>query len=127
MILNLFLAGNKGKKGSRAFAMLEYVMLLLILAIALVSFRGYLQRAFQGQYRKVGESFGFLRQYNPRNSLDCVFEPATGVWYSSACFNNKILADKCAYLSADDYKKCVYTAKIQCRTGCAMEAYEEPK
>ncbi len=124
MILNLFLASNKGKKKCRAFAMLEYVMLLLILAIALVSFRGYIQRALQGQYRKTGESFGFLRQYNPRNSLDCVFDPGVGVWYSSACFNNKILADKCAYLSANDYKNCVFTAKVQCRAGCSTEAYE---
>ena len=78
MISNLRRANKMGRP--RAFAMLEYVMLIIILAAALFTFRTYLQRAFQGQYRKAGESFGFLRQYNPGSSIDCAFDPETNSW-----------------------------------------------
>ena len=100
-------------------------MLVIILAAALFTFRGYIQRALQGQYRKAGESFGFLRQYNPGASTDCAFDTwssnATGTprevnaWYSQACFNNKSV--RCN-LNAQ-YDDCLGDVRLSCQQGCA--------
>jgi hypothetical protein len=114
MTLNLCRA-NKNRL--HAFAVLEYVILITIVCAALFSFRGYIQRGLQGQYRKAGETFGFLRQYNPDATIDCAFDPDLNVWYSQACFNNRGQATAGRrttreVVAADD------AAKLACQLGC---------
>ena len=77
----------------RAFAVIEYVMLITIVCAALIAFRVYIQRSLQGQYRKAGESAGLLRQYDPGATIDCVHEVGESyeITYSRACFNNKVV------------------------------------
>ncbi len=115
MTLNLHRAGSQRK---RAFAMLEYVMLVIILAAGLFTFRAYIQRSVQGQYRKAGESFGFARQYNPGASRECAFEGTTNTWYSQECFNNKV---NCKTQTAETYDACVDAAKAACTLGCTSK------
>ena len=106
-------------KQRRAFAVLEYVMLVLILLMGLVGFRIYIERGFQGQFRKAGESFGFLRQYNPGASRDCAFEPSLGIWYETGCFNNEIIRRRCKEEAAGPaYDLCIDDSKKACRMGC---------
>lgn len=105
----------RANKRRRAFAMLEYVMLIIILLAGLFVGRSYVQRAFQGQYRKAGESFGYLRQYDPGASLDCTYD---GIWYSQACFNNKILQKNCTHPETGTYDDCAWTVKVECKLGC---------
>jgi hypothetical protein len=110
----------------RAFAVLEYVMMIIILATGLYMFRSYIQRGFQGQYRRTGESFGFTRQYNPGASRDCVMETlanATGpVTYEKGCFNNKILALGCARKApGNSYDNCITGAQTGCTAPCNFE------
>lgn len=103
----------------RAFAVLEYVMLVLIIAAGLVGFRVYIERGFQGQHRKAGESFGFLRQYNPGASRDCSFDPVLGIWYEMGCFNNEILRRACKREAPGaPYDRCINDSKRACTTGC---------
>lgn len=42
---------------------LEYAVLILIVAVALVTMSGYIRRALSGKWREVGDTFGFGRQY----------------------------------------------------------------
>ncbi|MBF0569994.1 MAG: hypothetical protein HQL18_04395 [Candidatus Omnitrophica bacterium] len=50
---------------SRAFAVLEYVALILILLWALSLMRPYIQNAVMGQYQKASETYSFGRQHLP--------------------------------------------------------------
>ena len=103
-------------KRRRAFATLEYVMLIIILAAGLYTFRNYIQRGFQGQYRRAGESFGFLRQYNPSASRDCASN--NGTWYEQGCFNNQLLVLGCGRKAQADYDGCLQSARSACTAGC---------
>ena len=82
-------------KNQSAFTILEYALLLIILMAGLFTMRPYVQHAMQGQYRKAGEGFAFTRQYNPGASADCAYDDKLKIWYAQACFNNKILVNKC--------------------------------
>ena len=99
--------------GRRAFAMLEYVMLVIIVVFGLLSFSTYLRRGFQGQYRKVGTSIGFGRQFAAHGTLDCVND---GGWFSQACFDNEVVARKCSRVA--DYDACISGVKSACTAGC---------
>jgi hypothetical protein len=91
-------------------------MMVIILAAGLYTFRTYIQRGFQGQYRKAGESFGFTRQYNPGASRDCVMDTQT---YEKGCFNNKVLGLRCGQKApGNEYDTCIEAAKTACKTGC---------
>ena len=81
----------------RAFGLLEYTALIIIILAGLLAFGPYIQHAMQGQYRKVGEGFGFLRQYNAAASVDCAYDDQNKVWYSQACYNNEMLKARCNY------------------------------
>ncbi len=77
------------RRTTRAFATLEYVMLIIIIMAGLITFQVYIKRGMQGQYRKTGEGFGLLRQYNTGATKDCAYDPNIRIWYSQACLNNK--------------------------------------
>jgi hypothetical protein len=110
------------RMGQRAFTVLEYVILIVVFIGAIYAFQPYVQRGIQGQYRKAGESFGFLRQYNPGASLDCVIDPALDISYSQACFNNKVTALDCTKKDTKEmYDGCIESAKNACTLGCAEE------
>jgi hypothetical protein len=122
----------------RGFAVLEYVMLVLILAAGLYTFRSYIQRGFQGQYRRTGESFGFTRQYNPGASRECIIDTVT---YEKGCFENQVLKDwtkdgkvykgcrqapaTCIALPPAEcvtyYDMCIEAAQKACTTGCDFQ------
>ena len=108
----------KGPSGNRrgAFAILEYVMLVTILMLALASFSTYIRRGLQGQYRKVGTSVAYGRQFAPHGTIDCAYDPGQRLWYAQACFDNKVLEMKCT--QSADYDTCVNGVKAACTNGC---------
>jgi hypothetical protein len=105
---------GEGLKRKKAFAVLEYVVLIIIVLALVFGFRSYIQRGLQGQYRKVSETFGFLRQYNPEATIECAYDDQLNVWYAQACYNNKVLPCK----SSADYRSCVNGVKTGCQAGC---------
>ena len=98
--------------GRRGYAFLEYLVLVIVVMVALTTFRKYIQSAMQGQYRKAGDSFGMLRQYNPGASIDCAYNDKYNQWYSQECFNHKIVVDRCKVSS--NFPVCVNTVRISC-------------
>lgn len=101
----------------KAFSLLEYVVLLLVVLTVLISFRGFLQRSLQGQYRKVGETIGFLRQYSPRATIDCAYDDMLHIWYSQACFDNELLAAGCT--RSTSFNTCAGSVKAACQAACS--------
>jgi Flp pilus assembly pilin Flp len=50
--------------GRRALSMIEYAMVIAIVAGALFAIGIYYQRAVHGRWRQAADIFGFGRQYN---------------------------------------------------------------
>ncbi len=101
----------------KAFGLLEYVVLMVIVLTVMVYFRGYLQRALQGQYRKVGETIGFLRQYSPRATIDCAYDDMLHLWYSQACFDNELLKAGCK--RSTQFNTCADNVRTACQAACS--------
>ncbi len=102
----------------RAFAVLEYVMLAIIVMFGLLAFSTYIRRGFQGQYRKVGTSISFGRQFAAHGTLDCAYDPAQKIWYAQACYDNEVLARNCAHANEADYDACISGVRSACTAGC---------
>lgn len=98
----------------RAFAMLEYVMLIIIVMFGFLTFSTYIRRGLQGQYRKVGTSIGYGRQFSKQGTIDCISDG--GIWYAQACYDNKVLERNCKF--AADPVACVDGVKAACTAGC---------
>lgn len=49
----------------RAFLSLEYVIIIIVVAAALIGISMYFRRAISEKWRTVGDTFGFGRQYLP--------------------------------------------------------------
>jgi hypothetical protein len=104
-------------KDRAGVSVLEYVIVIIVVVLALVAMRPYLKNAIIGQYRKAGEGFGFMRQYDPKNTLACI-QDESGFWYSRRCFENKMA--KCPInVPGISGGECFNDIKRQCRAACA--------
>ncbi len=79
------------KKG---VSVIEYVIVLTVIVAVVVAMFPYIRKTFIGQYRRAGESFGFLRQYDPKDTRECVND-GDGIWYSKRCFANTKNKNQC--------------------------------
>ena len=102
----------------RAFAVIEYVMLISIMILGLVAFQPYIQRAMHGQYRKAGESFAFGRQYSGSATIQCAYDDQADVWYSVECFNNEVLKTTPPCKNQADYFSCAHAVMHACASSC---------
>ncbi len=63
-------------------------MLLFVIG-ALIFFQKYIFRGIAGHWRSVGDAFGSGRQYDPKQTIECKFDPQFfNVWYDSKCADN---------------------------------------
>ena len=68
----------------RATSTLEYALLLVVIMMAFFISQKYIVRGFAGRWKDVGDTFGFGRQYDPKNTTECVFNVDTGNYDYSA-------------------------------------------
>ncbi len=78
---------NKQVNQRKAFAVIEYLVMVAIIVLTFITFRFYVQHGYQGQMARTGESFAFGRQYDPEDTIVCAYD---GFWYSEACYNHQI-------------------------------------
>ena len=52
-------------KKSKSQAALAYALLIAVVVIALIAMKGYMQRRFQGSYKKAADIYGLEEQYQP--------------------------------------------------------------
>jgi len=76
------------KFNSDGRAVIEYVLLVIIILMALYWMKGPIVRAFYGRWKTVGDSFAFGRQYDPKRTVECAHDTASGMWYDERCFDN---------------------------------------
>jgi hypothetical protein len=108
---------------SKAFATIEYIVLVVAVLGALVVMKQYLTNATAGKYVKAGEQFGFRRQFNPVTMQECVFEPGQNYWYARSCFEQRISG--CSTVNVSPWEAftgqagCISSAKWSCRGTCS--------
>ncbi|MBF0386472.1 MAG: hypothetical protein HQL20_01290 [Candidatus Omnitrophica bacterium] len=102
----------------KAFALVEYMVLIIVVISCLLAFRGYIQRAYQGQMATAGESFAFGRQYDPNDTIACVYDDKEDIWYSQACYDHQHAVSGCK--SSINYILCTNTAMHACLNGCKV-------
>jgi hypothetical protein len=117
--------GERQGQYRTGIALMEYVFLILIFLMGMYVFAVYIRNGYQGQIRKSGETFGFLRQYDPKTTHDCVYEAeirwsdgktTADVFYSRACWENWIVQHRC--IEKADSAGCMNLGKV-----CCMETY----
>ena len=76
------LAMKKGKTGS---SVIEYITLIAIIAGALMISQRLILQAISGRWRNVGDSFGAGRQYDPKRTIECVYDTGKMKWVVQKC------------------------------------------
>lgn len=89
----------------RAGSTVEYMALIMFVLSAFFIFQHYIVRAFHGQWRKTGDSFGQGRQYDPRRFA------AGG---TRSC---RYWAEYDRWLESNDYEACMVAVN---RTDCLL-------
>ena len=70
----------------KAFSVVEYAMVFVIVIGAFLVMRSYIQRGIFGMQARAGQSFAFGRQYDPQKTIECGFDG--GIWYDINCFKS---------------------------------------
>ncbi|MFP4473613.1 MAG: hypothetical protein ACLFPX_07120 [Candidatus Omnitrophota bacterium] len=108
---------------SKAATVLEYASLLVLLLVSILWFRPYILRAFHGQWKKAGDTYGHGRQYDPRGwggdgsgggTYECFYEEigGSGYWVPESCFEQNC---NCMLDTADsNYQAQCTNCKINC-------------
>jgi hypothetical protein len=81
----------------KAFAIMEYFVLFVILMTAFLTFKDYILRGMAGKWKSAADQFGHGRQYHPTDSVECAYESFfnpvantySGTWYDVTCVENK--------------------------------------
>ena len=70
----------------KAFSVVEYTVLFVIIIGAFLIMRTYIQRGVFGMWGQAGQSFAFGRQYDSQRTIECSFDDQTNLWYDHNCF-----------------------------------------
>ena len=76
-------------QNKKAFSVIEYAVLIVIILSAFVIMRNYIQRGFFGAWGQAGQGFAFGRQYDTAKTVECRFDDQLNVWYDHNCFVNQ--------------------------------------
>ena len=71
---------------NRAFAILEFALMFIIVIGAFIIMRNYIQRGAYGNWHKAGQAFAFGRQYDSQKTIECDFDQTYNQWYDHNCF-----------------------------------------
>ena len=73
----------------KAFSVIEYAVLFIIIIGAFLLMRDRIQRAIFGNWGQAGQSFAFGRQYDPQKTIECSFDEQLNLWYDRNCAESK--------------------------------------
>jgi len=75
-------------------AVIEYILLIALIASTFIIFQKYIARAFSGRWKGVGQSLTGGKYFDPQATYECVYDQRLGVWYPEICFSQSC-ADLC--------------------------------
>ena len=70
----------------KAFSVLEYTVLFVIVIGGFLVMRNYIQRGIFGTWQQAGQGFGYGRQYDSQKTIECSFDEQLNRWYDRNCF-----------------------------------------
>jgi hypothetical protein len=110
---------------ARAFAVMEYLVLIIMIIMALTVFRFYIQHGMQGQMMRTGESYGFGRLFDHSDTLVCQYDDKLKLWYSEVCYQHDIRVNDCvrmqpSSINDDPSRRCFDAVKARCQAGCTQ-------
>lgn len=75
---------------NRAFSITEYLVMIAILMGAFFVFKDHIIRGLSGRWKGTGDQFGYGRQFEPSDTVECDFDSVwTQNWYDATCVENK--------------------------------------
>ena len=92
-------------------AVVEYIVMLMLLVAGMAAMQPFIARAFNGSWKKSGDSFGYGRQYEAGKSMECAYSqisPTFGVWYDNNCYQHTVT------VCAPGDQGCENTKKQEC-------------
>lgn len=101
----------------KAFSIIEYILLLVVIILAFIMLRPYIQRGMQGMWVKSGESFSYGRQYDSQKTIECAYyalNATNGVWYDRNCFE-QVVGNQTNPSCASGDSACETPAVFRCR------------
>jgi hypothetical protein len=72
----------------KAYSVVEYTVLFVIIMGAFLVMRNYIQRGVFSQWAQTGQSFAFGRQYDPQKTVECGFDDQSNMWYDRNCYES---------------------------------------
>jgi hypothetical protein len=72
------------KKGQ---SVVEFAAVVMFILAAFLIFQKYIVRSFSGRWKQVGDVLGQGRIYDPKKTIECAFDPPTGVWFDKQCYD----------------------------------------
>ena len=72
----------------KAFSVIEYAVLIVIIIGAFLVMRNNIQRGIFGMWGNSGQSFAFGRQYDSQKTVECSFDEQSNLWYDRNCFES---------------------------------------
>lgn len=70
----------------RGVSHMEYLVLLAAVLGAFYIGGRAIQGGIQGQYRRSGDTWAYLRQHDPQRTRDCIWDAKIQTWYSEKCY-----------------------------------------
>lgn len=68
---------------------MEYMVVILIIVGAMYYFKNYIIRGLTGRWKATSDQFGFGRQFEPHDTVECAYDVEFGQgWFDSTCVDN---------------------------------------
>ncbi|MBF0571210.1 MAG: hypothetical protein HQL12_05000 [Candidatus Omnitrophica bacterium] len=100
----------------KAFAIVEFVVLFVIIISAFLIMRNYIQRGIYGKLAKTGQSFAYGRQFDPQKTIECGFDPQSNTWFDRNCFEYYKVNNKCN--GNPDCEESIINGSLCSSSGC---------
>jgi hypothetical protein len=107
----------------RAYSVLEYLVIFVVVIAALLVLGSYIHSAMQGQFRTAGATMADLRQHET-SSQDCAYDDQLGIWYSVACVDNG-WGTNCRYAGVDNVNMRAECRSNPCNGQCPFSCCQE--
>ena len=105
------LGGIMKTLNKKAFSVVEYTVLFVIIIGPFIIMRTYIQRGVFGMWGQSGQSFAFGRQYDSQKTIECDFDEQSNVWYDH----------NCAQSQCNGVSDCIESAVASCQTNSCSQ------
>ena len=86
---------------------MEFTAVVLFILAAFLVFQKYIVRGVSGRWKQVGDSLGQGRIYDATKTIECAFDPQTGVWFDKKCYDANCGSGVCFPMRGGGCDSCI--------------------